>query len=287
MIKAHMESGLVAQLVEPRKLQGVHAGSGLTWHDGHLVAVQDHALSAGRIDPRTGKTQLIVFDAEDDPPSPDARPDFEAAVTADDGRVYILGSGSAETRRRIARLDFARHEVALISAPRFYEVVEQALGRTPCIEGAVLRGDVLRLFHRGSDARTDPSATVDLPASSLDGSGARSLSTTTFDLGSLDGVPFAFTDAAGFDDGRILYTAVASKGHSAHTEGVPLGVAVGVLDDTGARWTLLWEADGRPSNRGVEGVALDPGGESGWLITDPVRDEAPAVLCRLKLQGDW
>lgn len=284
-----MESGLVAQLRDPKPLEGIRAGSGLAWQEGRLVAVQDDALAAGRVDPRTGKTELIIFEADGQARlGEEDRPDFEAALTGPNGAVYIMGSGATPSRQIIARLDFINGEVALIHAMRFYAVLEDALVRRPNIEGAVLVGDVLRLFHRGDGSRNDPSASIDMPASCLDGTGARVLSTATYDLGSINGVPFAFTDATRLGDDAILYTAVAAEGHAVDREGKPISVAIGVIRGEEARWTLLWERDGQNSGRGVEGIVLDdPSSDEGWLITDPVRADAPSELCRLKLTGPW
>jgi len=284
-----MDSELVAQLLDPRPLEGIRAGSGLAWQEKRLIAVQDDALSAGRVDPKTGKTELIIFETDgQNRLGEEDRPDFEAALSGPNGEIYILGSGATSSRQIIARLDFVNGEVALIHAMRFYDVIAKALARPPNIEGAVLVGDVLRLFHRGSATRTDPSTSIDMPASCIDGTGARVLCTTTFDLGSINGVPFAFTDATRLGDDAILYTAVAAEGHAVDREGKPISVAIGVIRNDEARWTLLWEQSGQNSGRGVEGIILDdPSAREGWLITDPVRAEASSELCRLKLTGDW
>lgn len=39
--------------------------------------------------------------------------------------------------------------------------------------------------------------------------------------------------------------------------------------------------------RKFEGVALDPSGRTGWLVTDPDDEKQPADLCHLELEGPW
>jgi hypothetical protein len=111
---------------------------------------------------------------------------------------------------------------------------------------------------------------------------------TRYDLGAIGAVPLTFTDAARFDGGRrALYLAVAEDTPDAIADGPVMGAAIGVIDAEGARFALLMEANGSPCTRKPEGIALDPGERSGFLLTDPDSPREPAELCRFVLEGPW
>jgi hypothetical protein len=58
------------------------------------------------------------------------------------------------------------------------------------------------------------------------------------ELGSIDGIPLAFTDAAALADGRMVFCAVAEDTNDAYLDGDFHGAAIGILDNAGALISL-------------------------------------------------
>ena len=83
------------------------------------------------------------------------------------------------------------------------------------------------------------------------------------------------------------YLAVAEDTPNAIDDGPIVGAAVGVVAGSRARYARIAGPDGAPSVHKFEGIALDPGGRRGWLVTDPDDEDEPAQLCRLELAGPW
>jgi hypothetical protein len=293
MITARLDPALSARIVESTALPGVRAGSALVEAGGRLLAAQDDAFTLMWIDPVTRALTPLVLEGTGAPLPKYKKPDFEAALVsgtgeAGAGTVYVLGSGSAPNRRSIARLDVLRGAAELISAGPLYDALERALGSTPNIEGAVRIAKVARLFHRGSGRTAGANATIDVPVEALDGAPPGELRAVRYDLGSIERIPLTFTDAAPLDGGRrALYLAVAEDTPDAIADGPILGAAVGVLEEEGARFALILEADGSPCARKPEGLALDKDGRSGYLLTDPDSPDVPAELCKFVLEGPW
>lgn len=278
-----------ARIMSVHPLPGVRAGSALLRVGTRLLAVQDDAYCAYWIDlPGLLITQFVL--KADGAQLPKARkPDFEAAVRTVDGRVYFLGSGSAPQRTVLARIDLERTSVVLTDLPQIYQCVRDTLGlaTAPNIEGATVDGHVLRLFHRG--AGPTPSASIDLPLDVLDGAPPRALAWHWLRLEQIDGIQLSITDAAILAPRRTLFLAVAEDTNNAIDDGPVAGCAVGVIagppDRPVVRVARLVEADGRPSRRKVEGVAVDDGLRGAWVITDPDDPDQAAELCRIELRG--
>ncbi|MRG97459.1 hypothetical protein GF068_36855 [Polyangium spumosum] len=163
-----------------------------------------------------------------------------------------------------------------------FDAVEARLGIRPNIEGAVLSGEVLRLFHRGAGAGA--SAVVNVAKNALEGRGVELFGQVVYDLGFAGGVPLHFTDATAFG-GRTLYLAVAEGTPNAIDDGPVVGAAVGFFAGDQARYALLEEPSGEGSCRKVEGITLDPARKTIWAVTDPDDPERPAELCEIGLEG--
>lgn len=293
MITARLDPALSARIVEVTALPGVRAGSALVEAGGRLLAAQDDAFTLMWIDPATRARTPLILKGAGGPLPKFEKPDFEAALVSftSEGsaeKVYVLGSGSTPNRRLIARVDVARGAAELLSAEPLYAALERALGTTPNIEGAVLISGVARLFHRGSGGTPGADAAIDVPAEALDGAPPGDLRAVHYNLGAIGQIPLTFTDAAPLDGGRrALYLAVAEDTPNAIADGPILGAAMGVLEEGGARFALILEADGSRSVRKPEGIALDRGARSGYLLTDPDSPDTPAELCKFVLEGPW
>jgi hypothetical protein len=115
------------------------------------------------------------------------------------------------------------------------------------------------------------------------------MSVACWQLGGLAGVSrpvaLAFTDAEQGPDGQLWYLAAAEDTSDAVADGQVLGSVIGVLGADSGSWTQILEADGTRSSRKFEGLALDPDGTGGWLVTDADSPDRPAELCRVSMRG--
>ncbi|MDI1446080.1 hypothetical protein [Polyangium sp. 6x1] len=282
MIEASLDPHLRARIVSSRPLPGVRAGSALVWHDERLLVIQDDAFSVVWVDPASEAISRVTLEGSGEELPKSKKPDFEAAFVGPGRVVTLLGSGSADTRRHKASLDLDHGRVHVADLGPLFDAVEARLGARPNIEGAVLSGEVLRLFHRG--AGRVASAIVDVARGALEGRGVELLGHRMYDLGFAGGVPLHFTDAAAFG-GRTLYLAVAEGTPNAIDDGPVVGAAVGFFAGDRAKYAILEEPSGEGSCRKVEGLAFDPERKAIWAVTDPDDPERPAELCRIALDG--
>lgn len=109
------------------------------------------------------------------------------------------------------------------------------------IEGAVITGNELILFQRGNKAAA-VSMTLRFDYNTI----CRGLHTgfvealaptriDRYDLGTIDQIPLAFTDACALVDGRIVFCAVAEDTSDPYLDGVFSGAVIGLLDLDGAQ----------------------------------------------------
>jgi hypothetical protein len=197
------------------------------------------------------------------------KPDLEAGCPVRDG-VLLLGSGSSPARMRAALLRGPSRPVAVADLTPLYAAVTAAFDLDPALlnlEGACVVGSSLRWFHRGSADVPSMSVDVDLhallgcfeprsegsrsdvPPSHVPLSGVRS-----YDLGTVEGVALAVTDALALDDGTVLVSAAAEDTPNPYDDGPVVGTALALLDDDGVRALAdLPEVSGSPHK--VEGLA--------------------------------
>lgn len=280
-IVAQRDDGVRCRITAAAPLRSVRAGSALLRIGARLLAIQDDSFAAIWIDPATRATTPLVLRGTGEPLDKQLKPDFETAF-AHDGRIWVLGSGSRPNRCCIARIDLARREAPLFNALPLYGALERALGRTPNIEGAVPSGDRLRLFQRGPGRTPGGNFTVDVAIDVLDGAEPRILAVRGYDLGAVGETFLGFTEAV-LHRKHVVYLAVAEDTPDGIADGAIAGAAIGVFDGKTARWNQVTEADGAPSRRKVEGMALDDAG-GGWLLTDPDDAAVPSELCRIELE---
>jgi hypothetical protein len=288
-VRAIEDRALVARVVATHSLAGVSSGSALLLVDGRLLAIHDDAFRVTWIDPLTFALEPWVLRGQGAPLQKFVKPDFEAAVVTADGAVHLLGSGSTAKRCAIARLDLARRDVTIRDNAALYKCVRDALelDTRPNIEGAVVVGDRLRVFHRGVGGR--PSAAVELSLGVLRGEQPQALALQWIELGALDGVPLGVTDVAAIGEKRLALVAAAEDTADAVSDGPIAGSVLGVLATDGPRpvlrWTRLIDADGRPLRRKVEGLVIDADCRGGWILTDADDAQTLAELCRIEIDG--
>jgi hypothetical protein len=269
---------LTARIVGSWDLPGVGAGSGLVRVGDRLAAVQDDAPALAWIDPETREVACVALEgAGTRLPKPE-KPDLEAIAVGPDGTLWLLGSGSTPRRRRICRVG---DDVSWLDAGPLFDALAEAIGEPPNVEGAVVHGGELRLFHRGAGRGTCRNWLIDV-ALGPDGPCLPIAAAREVDLGRCGDVPWSWTDAARLPDGRIMYLAAAEDTPDAVADGPVVGAAIGILDGP---WAPLLEPDGSPSVRKCEGLAVE--GEFAWVITDPDDAARPAQLLRVALEGPW
>lgn len=285
LIRAVEDRGLAARIVATHPVAGLSSGSALLRVGDELWAVHDDAFRVTRISLPSLATSAWVLKDDGRPLPKRDKPDFESAVRTADGTIHLLGSGSAPPRRRIARLHADRSSATFDDRPALYDCVGAALALAgpPNIEGALVEGDRLRLFHRSVGAQ--PSAIADLSLGSLHDEPPAVLAVAAFDLGTLDGVALSFTDAAGLGGGRCVFVATAEDTPDAVSDGPVAGSVVGLVEARSARWARLVYADGLPSADKVEGIALDDDRRGAWILTDADDPTRPALLGRVELAG--
>ena len=320
-IEAVRDAALVARMGECRELRYavgaspgedrpafVRAASGLAWLGDELAVVQDDAGFVGLVGedgavralplPR-GEGGRRVF--EQRLGNKHHKLDLEASVAVGD-RLIAFGSGSLPARERLAIVE--RDGVArIVDASRFYTTLREThafSGSELNVEGAVVVGDTLRLFQRGNGAPRDGvppvNATADVPLDAflawLDcdpaGDPPPLGAIQEYDLGSVAGVMYGFTDAAALDDGRILFLAGAEDSPDVVRDGAVLGARIGVIDGEGVRYTDLLDRDGRPSRVKAEGIIPHRDRpDTVHIVLDPDDPDRPAALCTVTLAGPW
>jgi hypothetical protein len=104
------------------------------------------------------------------------------------------------------------------------------------------------------------------------------------DLGSIDGVPLGFTDAAVTADGRVAFIACAEDTADALDDGLVLGCRFGWLDADGLRavTTTVLDADGRPTSLKLEGIEARPDSSTLFdVVADMDRGDEAAQIAEL------
>ncbi|MBK5966994.1 hypothetical protein CCR95_23720 [Thiocystis minor] len=278
-----------AQITSVHPVPGTRAGSGLVRDRERLLLVQDDAYRVAWLDPHSRPIQarFVALGQNSGPLPKPQKPDFEAAARLPDGRVLVMGSGSAPTRRSFLLLDPRTDAFAVLDAGPVYDAVAQALGDKINIEGVVPQPAGLLLFNRGNSAGGNAVVRVGVRVEAP--STCEILAVTRWQLGELAGVsrpvPLGFTDAEQGPEGQLWYLAAAEDTSDPIADGQILGSVIGVLGADSGSWTPLLEADGTRSRRKFEGLALDPDGTGGWLVTDADSPDQPAELCRVSVSG--
>jgi hypothetical protein len=175
-----------------------------------------------------------------------------------------------------------------------YELVAAALGTPPGqlnLEGACLRGDRLRWFQRGNPAAGVASASVEVDLPGLLRAAAGQVPPETVgigrvrphDLGTVDGIPLAVTDAVALPGGRILLSAAAEDTPNPVDDGPLTAAALVLLDGDGDRVEAVAAL---PRLEKVEGLALhgtDGHGARLLAVVDADDPDVPSKLLRLRV----
>jgi hypothetical protein len=174
------------------------------------------------------------------------KPDLEVACPVEvDGvpAVLVLGSGSSARRMRgvLVRLTDDGPTAWPADLAPLYARVAEALD-VPMdqlnLEGAGRHGDTVRWFQRGNPGAGVPNGSVAVPLDALVGAVLGRTAPErvpvehphTYDLGEVDGVGLAVTDAVVLPDGRTLLSAAAEDTPNAVDDGPVVATALALLD---------------------------------------------------------
>jgi hypothetical protein len=276
----------------------VRAASALRRFENRLVIVQDD-VNALAVRDAVGAVRPVLLPAhasgrrvfDDTLGNKRDKLDLEACVTLPDGRLVAFGSGSTPQREQLVVWRDPSAAPAMHAASELYRALRAAVTRDAArlnIEGAVVRGGRLELFHRGNDARSPANAIVEVLCeefvSWLDGAAPvpRVASVTAVELGTASGVRFGFTDATALDDERVVILACAEDSACAISDGAVLGCRVGLLDDDGLRTVDVYDATGERTLLKLEGIERREESSSEFdVVADVDRSAVPAQLGRL------
>lgn len=278
-----------AEVVSVEPLVGVRAGSALVRHRERLLLAQDDDYTLFWVDVTAApaQTQSVALRSDNGAMPKSLKPDFEAATRLSDGRILVMGSGSAEPRRTVVLVDPETSNFTLHDAGRLYDLVSEAVGHEINLEGVLEVPGGLLLFHRGNSG--EGNATIEFEVNPENPVAARVREFTRWELGAVPGerglVALTFTDAHTDSRGRHWYIAAAEDTPNAIDDGPVVGSAIGVMSGGRAQWVPITEPDGSISCRKYEGLVVDDDLTGAWLVTDPDDENLHAELCRLRLSG--
>jgi hypothetical protein len=284
--------------------RNVRAASAVRRQDARLVIVQDDANVLGlHGDDRRTRALLLPRGAGERRCFDDARGnkadkmDLEACVVLPDSRVVAFGSGSTARRRQlvIAEADGA---VRVVDATAFYAALEHRIefaGSELNLEGAIVLGDVLRLFQRGNGEEKNGlraiNATGDVSLVEfvrfLDAGGPAPLlhSIVEYELGSSGSARYGFTDATVLGDGRVGFVACAEDSPDVTRDGAVSGCRFGLIEGAHVRVTDVVDPAGDPVSLKLEGIEARGDGDFD-VVADVDDPSQPALLGRLELRSN-
>jgi hypothetical protein len=275
--------------------------------DGFLVAQDDATHAAWERERDVTPVRLFppirgldVFDEASG--TKHLKPDLEAACSVEvDGSpaVLLLGSGSSPARMRsvVLRPGTGASGVVVTDLTPLYPFVADALGVPADVlnmEGACRAGDAVRWYHRGLPSAGMPSGSVDLDAAALvaaalglgDPGRVPVGDVRSYDLGEVEGVGLAVTDAVALPGGEVLVSTAAEDSPTPRDDGPVVGSALVRLSDAVAvDRVALPLLEGEVCK--VEGLALlDSSAGSALLLAVVDADDpaAPSLAVRLRLR---
>jgi hypothetical protein len=315
-IAARLAPEIRAELGAPRPLQYgtvppsasnvvpfVRAASAIRRLGSRLVVIQDDVNALAVMRASGFVTALLLPPGRDEQRSFDdsrgnkrLKMDLESAVRLPDSRLLAFGSGSARSRESMVLLEPDSGVRVHDGADLYVRLRElcATVGVDLNIEGAVVAGPRLRLFQRGNDrsaSATGPANLIfDVDVSELvqwlegERPAPEVLEVLSVDLGSIDGLPFGFTDAAVTESGRIAFLACAEDCEDVLSDGPVLGCRFGWLDASGASVADVLDMAGAPTALKLEGIEPRLGSEDVFdVVADMDRADQPALLAELRV----
>lgn len=208
------------------------------------------------------------------------KPDFEVLLEVPGGapgRLLALGSGSTPQRMRGALIDLPGTGTAanarLIDLQPLFAAIAPLVPAVN-LEGAVLRGEELLLFNRGTMTHPASQFVAVSLAAVLEGEAIAATLCAELALPTCAGVPLTVTDACQLESGTILLSAVAEATADSYADGALVGAAIVQLN---ADFTLRAVEPLEPTRK-VEGLAARmEAGELRLLCVTDADDPAQAA----------
>lgn len=279
------------------------AASGLVRVGEWLYVVADDELQLGVFRDADAPGTLLRLFAGELPDAPKARkkakPDLESLALLPPGpdwphgALLALPSASRAQRKHGALLALNAHGAAdaaarAIDLDAFFALLR---ARVPAlnIEGAVIVGSELVLFQRGNKAAATSAClyfdyaafAIGLVTGTVDALAPTRIS--IIDLGAIDGIPLAFSDACALTDGRIVFCAVAEDTDDPYLDGAFRGAAIGTLDANGALASLQ-RIDVPAKIEGIAARKIDDSIEL-LLVTDADNPSAAGLLLQAHIDS--
>lgn len=284
----------------------VRAASAVVAFGGGWLVAQDDATAAAWLRPGS-ITPLRLLPAVDGHDRFDEasgtkhlKPDLEAAAALDPGAVVFLGSGSGVRRTRAVVVRHGVHgpRATAVELAPLHDAVGAVLGRGPSernLEGLCPVGDRLRWFDRGVPLAGALPASVDLDRRHLvealaGGRGPGDVALTGprhHDLGRVDGIGLAITDAVTLPDGRVLVSAAAEDTLDPTLDGPVVASVLAILGDDGRAVTAATTPDPGGGPHKVEGLALAGATSDGvrlLAVVDADDPDRPSLALHLRLR---
>jgi len=303
-VARHRHSGPVRISVDDVRLLRFDDGTPVTaasaiapLGDGWLVAQDDSTIAAWARPSGVAALRVLPpvegLDRFSEPAgTKHLKPDLEVACPAEvDGEpaVLLLGSGSTPRRMRgvLVRLEDGQPVVQAAELGPLYAAVAARLA-VPLdqlnLEGASRHGGTVRWFDRGNLAAGVSPGSVDVPLADLVGAVLGRVDPASvqvdrprsYDLGEVEGVGLAVTDAIALPDGRLLLTAAAEDTPNAVDDGPVVATALALVDgDAVLAVEPFPEVDGHVHK--VEGLALRGVQDGTVRLLAVVDDDDPDV----------
>ncbi|MFG6455271.1 DUF6929 family protein [Roseateles sp. BYS96W] len=286
----------------PSGREHVSAASGLVRVGDRLFVVADDENSLGmfNLERDEAGTLMRLFPGEL-PSAPKARkaakPDLEslallpAFASFPYGALLALGSGSRKQRQRGALLplgaDGSSSEAAKeIDLTDFYSPLRAKYDQLN-IEGAFVGKDQFFLLQRGNQTGPE-NALIGFDWTQTEewlrgvGPVPRPMSSKTFNLGDIDGVPLCFTDGAVLPDGGWVFCAAAEATSDNYADGPCRGSAVGVVTADGQLQAVM-PLSLKCKTEGIA-VTVEDGRMQLLMVTDADDPDSAALLLAATLE---
>jgi hypothetical protein len=265
----------------------------------YVVADDEHGLGVFDLDDSGPGRMFRIFAGELPLHHKDRKaekPDLEAmtVLPAFDGHPFgallVVGSGSKPNRRRAALMRLDEHgaldgQARHLDLGPVYEPLQKQFSDLN-IEGIFVAGEDLCLLQRGNrQSRVNACIRFELHAVAhwMQGIGpapiARSIA--AFELGTIEGIPLSFTDAAGLANGAWVFCAAAEDTTDSYADGHCAGSAVGIVSADGE----LVQKEPIDLVCKAEGIAVADNGKNLelLLVTDSDDRSVPAQLLSVTL----
>lgn len=208
------------------------------------------------------------------------------------GALLAMGSGSKPTRRQAVLMPFDETGKLLTSKiqldlQELYAPLQEHFDDLN-IEGAFVTGGDFHLLQRGNKGSAlSARITYPWPAMAAWLTGVQRhvpavAGISSFDLGNVEGVPLAITDAAALQAGAWLFCAVAENTDDSYRDGACVASMIGIMNADGTL-EQQYRLQGNPKVEGIAVSAMEESKLQVLLVTDADDPKIASQLLRVIL----